>query len=97
MNRTSARIAAVTAAALVATGTAAGADAKAGRPSLDGVWQMDGYGLVLDVKGSTLTSYETTAISCLPEFTATATGGGCGGAAFRAVSAGSAAGRTVGS
>ncbi|MEZ0110279.1 C-terminal processing protease CtpA/Prc [Catenulispora sp. EB89] len=75
MNRTSARIAAITAAAaLIAAGTAAGAEAKSGATSLDGVWQMAGYGLVLDVKGSTLTSYETTAISCLPEFTATATG-----------------------
>ncbi|WP_228564403.1 S41 family peptidase [Catenulispora rubra] len=83
MNRTSARIAAVTAvtaaAALVDAGAATGAEAKtattprAGTPSLDGVWQMDGYGLVFDIKGTTLASYETTATSCLPEFTATAT------------------------
>lgn len=77
MNRTSARIAAVTAAAaLVAAGAATGAEANtnANTPSLSGVWQMDGYGLIFDVKGTTLTSYETTAISCLPEFTATADG-----------------------
>ncbi|WP_228559330.1 S41 family peptidase [Catenulispora pinisilvae] len=82
--RTLCRIGAVTAAAaLVAAGAATGAEAKTGTGTgirtgtpagLDGAWQMAGYGLVLDVEGATVTAYETTAISCLPEFTGTRTG-----------------------
>ena len=75
MNRMLCRVAAVAAAsALVMTGAVAGAEAKAAKPALDGVWQMDGYGLVLDVEGPTVTSYQTTAVSCLPDFTATRVG-----------------------
>ncbi len=33
--------------------------------SLDGVWATNGYGLVFEVANSTITVYETTAISCL--------------------------------
>lgn len=73
--RTPSRIGAVAAAATLAmAGAVTGAEAQTGRSSLDGIWQMDGYGLVLDVEGATVMSYETTAISCLPEFTATRIG-----------------------
>ncbi|WP_370371046.1 S41 family peptidase [Catenulispora sp. GP43] len=68
--RTLCRAGAVTvAAALVTAAAATGAEAGAGRSPLDGVWRMDGYGTVLDVEGGTVASYETTAISCLPDFT----------------------------
>lgn len=75
MNRMLCRVGAVAAAsALVMTGAVAGAEANAAPPALDGVWQMDGYGLVVDVAGTSLTSYQTTAVSCLPDFTATRIG-----------------------
>src|SRR4051794_22840650 len=76
--RAFARACAVAAAsALVVAGSAVGVEAdadKAGRTLLDGVWQMDGYGVVMDVKDATVTSYQTTAISCLPDFTGTRVG-----------------------
>ncbi|MGV4924581.1 S41 family peptidase [Streptomyces sp. BHT-5-2] len=43
---------------------AAGAPAAA--PALDGVWRTDGYGTLVTIKGRTLKTYETTAVSCLP-------------------------------
>ncbi|GAA2041540.1 S41 family peptidase [Catenulispora yoronensis] len=74
--RTLGRVGAVTAAsALVVAGTAVGSEARAvGRPALDGVWRMDGYGLVLSVEGTAVTAYQTTAISCLPNFAGTRVG-----------------------
>ncbi|UKY49354.1 S41 family peptidase [Streptomyces inhibens] len=43
--------------------------------SLEGVWRMDGYGTLLTIKGRSLRTYETTAISCLPgSVTGTRTG-----------------------
>ncbi|MGD3107518.1 S41 family peptidase [Streptomyces sp. YGL11-2] len=57
-------------AALTATGCAppaAAARAGAARaPSLDGVWRTEGYGTLVAIKGRTLRTYETTAVSCLP-------------------------------
>jgi hypothetical protein len=38
--------------------------------SLAGSWRSEGYGLYIEVSGSTLKAYEVTAISCLPSFTA---------------------------
>ncbi|MGW2410012.1 S41 family peptidase [Streptomyces sp. NPDC001739] len=49
-----------------APGPAASRPASAGRGSLEGVWRMDGYGTLVTVKGRSLRTYETTAVSCLP-------------------------------
>ncbi|MEU9116187.1 S41 family peptidase [Streptomyces sp. NPDC048483] len=46
-----------------ARGTA-GTPAPAG--SLEGVWRTDGYGTLVAIKGRSLRTYETTALSCLP-------------------------------
>lgn len=35
-------------------------------PSLDGVWQTDGYGTAVVLSGRRLTTYDTTSVSCLP-------------------------------
>ncbi|MEU9899006.1 S41 family peptidase [Streptomyces phaeochromogenes] len=55
-------------AVLTLTGVATPASATAGRaaPSLEGVWQMDGYGTAVAVSGRRLTTYDTTAVSCVP-------------------------------
>ncbi|MCK7623243.1 S41 family peptidase [Streptomyces sp. RS10V-4] len=45
---------------------AAAAAARAAVPSLDGVWRSDGYGTLVVIRGRTLRTYETTAVSCLP-------------------------------
>src|SRR5215467_12796469 len=34
--------------------------------SLDGVWRSEGYGLVFDIQGATLKSFEVTATTCVP-------------------------------
>jgi hypothetical protein len=39
-------------------------------------WAMDGYGTVLTISGGQLRLYQTTAVSCLPDETATKTGPG---------------------
>ncbi|MEY2832155.1 MAG: hypothetical protein RLZZ574_1413, partial [Cyanobacteriota bacterium] len=39
--------------------------------SLDGIWQSDGYGYVIEIKGNELDAYEVTKNSALPSFTAT--------------------------
>lgn len=49
-----------TALCLLATATPAWADSP-----VDGVWQTDGYGLVIEVAGGHAQSYETTRISCV--------------------------------
>ncbi|MEV0220061.1 S41 family peptidase [Streptomyces sp. NPDC050704] len=54
---------------LTLTGVAAPASSAAtgtNRPSVEGVWQTDGYGTAVAVSGRSLTTYDTTAISCLP-------------------------------
>lgn len=38
--------------------------------SLDGHWASDGYGILLEIQGDQIKGSETTAISCLPSFTA---------------------------
>ncbi|WP_187144519.1 MULTISPECIES: S41 family peptidase [Streptomyces] len=86
-------IAAGTALALAGSlSTAAAAPAPAAAPrsgsgygyggfSVEGVWQMDGYGTVVSVHGRDLRFWDTTALSCLPGPTARSAGGtGPGGA-----------------
>ncbi|UQA96240.1 S41 family peptidase [Streptomyces halobius] len=48
------------------SGASPGASASASSQSLEGVWQMDGYGTLVTIKGRSLRTYETTAMSCLP-------------------------------
>jgi hypothetical protein len=38
--------------------------------ALDGVWRSEGYGLLLEVDSKRLRAFETTAISCIPTWTA---------------------------
>ena len=40
--------------------------ASAQKQSLDGVWRSEGYGLVFDIQGATLKSFEVTATTCVP-------------------------------
>lgn len=56
-------------AASVLVGAAAepAAAARTADGPLDGVWRTDGYGTVVRIAGSTVETYETTAISCLRE------------------------------
>lgn len=35
----------------------------------DGLWQSDGYGYFIEIKGADLKAYELTSISCVPSFT----------------------------
>ncbi|MFD9438285.1 S41 family peptidase [Streptomyces sp. NPDC060006] len=62
--------AALTASAvLTLTGLAAPASGtSAGRTdaSVEGLWQMDGYGTAVAVSGRRMTTYDTTTVSCLP-------------------------------
>jgi hypothetical protein len=39
-------------------------------PSLDGIWQTEGYGYIFLIKGSTLTAFETTTSTCVQGLTA---------------------------
>ena len=39
---------------------------SAQKQSLDGVWKSEGYGLVFDIQGATLKSFEVTATTCVP-------------------------------
>ncbi|MFD8549224.1 S41 family peptidase [Streptomyces sp. NPDC059649] len=65
-------VTALTATTACAGGPAAAPDPAASRPasaaraSLEGVWRMDGYGTLVTIKGRSLRTYETTAVSCLP-------------------------------
>ncbi|UZJ32016.1 hypothetical protein [Streptomyces endophytica] len=64
-------VTALTAATACAGGPAAAPGATASRPAsasrtLEGVWRMDGYGTLVTIKGRSLRTYETTAVSCLP-------------------------------
>jgi hypothetical protein len=38
--------------------------------SLDGFWQSDGYGLLVEIQGPTMTTFQTTSISCVRWWTA---------------------------
>ncbi|WP_103377201.1 S41 family peptidase [Streptomyces noursei] len=48
------------------TAAAHATGARAAAPALDGVWRTDGYGTLVRIAGGALTTYETTAVSCLP-------------------------------
>ncbi|KUL33943.1 peptidase S41 [Streptomyces sp. NRRL F-4489] len=56
----------MTACGAPAPATARATAARAAAPSLDGVWRTDGYGTLVALHGRTLTTYDTTAVSCLP-------------------------------
>lgn len=43
---------------------------RAAGPSADGIWRMDGYGMVVSVGGGELRAWDTTAISCQATLTA---------------------------
>ena len=49
----------------------AAARAPARAPTLDGIWESVGYGFIFEIKGSSLSAFERSAVSCLPSFTAT--------------------------
>ncbi len=75
------RTAIVTATALtLALAAAATAPATAasthGKPGIDGLWRMDGYGTVLSLDGDTLQEFQTTSVSCLKGDSARRTGPG---------------------
>src|SRR6516165_6000586 len=57
------RIFAVTLTVLAALGLSG---SSAQKQSLDGVWRSEGYGLVFDIQGGTLKSFEVTATTCVP-------------------------------
>ncbi|MEV6974537.1 S41 family peptidase [Kitasatospora sp. NPDC093806] len=62
---------AITAGTVGAAGAAPSGDeaGDGGRPGvgrLDGVWRTDGYGTLVEIHGTTLTTYDTTRISCTP-------------------------------
>ena len=40
---------------------------------LDGVWCTDGYGYLLEIDGKHLRAFESTAVSCIPAWTAVRT------------------------
>ncbi|MCO5996319.1 S41 family peptidase [Actinoallomurus rhizosphaericola] len=65
-----------TAAAAALAAAVAGPPARAADTAtpVDGVWTTDGYATVLSIDHGRMTGYETTAVSCLPLFTAGATG-----------------------
>lgn len=53
---------------LAGCGAAAPPGAAAGTAgAVDGVWQADGYGLVIQVANGQAQTYETTSLSCMPE------------------------------
>ena len=53
---------AVTLTALAALGLSGSSTQK---QTLDGVWRSEGYGLVFDIQGATLKSFEVTATTCV--------------------------------
>jgi hypothetical protein len=44
--------------------------------SLDGFWQSDAYGLLVEIRGEKMTTSQITSISCLPWWTAKRSDGG---------------------
>ena len=57
------RIIAVTLTVVTALGLSG---SSAQKQPLDGVWRSEGYGLVYDIQGATLKSFEVTATTCVP-------------------------------
>lgn len=54
-----------------AVGAAPDGDGDARRPGvnrLEGVWQTDGYGIIVEIHGTAFTTYDVTRISCTPGF-----------------------------
>ncbi|MFJ8429759.1 S41 family peptidase [Kitasatospora sp. NPDC094019] len=54
-----------------AVGTAPDGNGDARRPGvnrLEGVWRTDGYGVLVEVRGTTFTTYDVTRIGCTPGF-----------------------------
>ncbi|MFB7473033.1 S41 family peptidase [Kitasatospora sp. NPDC056184] len=77
---------AVTAGTIGAAGAAPGGDgaARPGANRLEGVWQADGYGTIVEVHGTAFTTYDVTRISCTPGFlSGTQVGAPGGGGAVR--------------
>ncbi|MFF4314065.1 S41 family peptidase [Streptomyces sp. NPDC001507] len=62
----------VLALAVPAAGAAPGTTARAIPATATGVWRMDGYGTVLAIDGQGVQEYQTTAVSCLKGYFATA-------------------------
>ena len=57
------RIIAVTLTVLAVLGLSG---SSAQKQSLDGSWRSEGYGMVFDIQGATLKSFEVTATTCVP-------------------------------
>ena len=49
---------------------------SAGAQSMDGFWQSDGYGLLVEIRGAKMSTSQITSISCLPWWTAERSDGG---------------------
>lgn len=61
---------------VLTAGVTASADTGAARPpTLDGVWRVDGYGMLVTIQDGTLRQYQTTSVGCLPGPSARRSGG----------------------
>ena len=49
---------------------------SAGAQSMDGFWQSDGYGLLVEIRGAKMSTSQITSMSCLPWWTAERSEGG---------------------
>lgn len=56
----------IIAAILIGLAALSASGSSAQGQSLDGVWKSEGYGLVFDIQGATLKSFEVTATTCVP-------------------------------
>src|SRR5262245_27729250 len=61
---------------LVFAAMAGAAQQKTFKESLDGFWQSDAYGLLVEIRGAKMTTSQITSISCLPWWTAKRSNGG---------------------
>lgn len=43
---------------------------RVGAQSSDGLWQSGGYGLLVEIDGAKMTTFQITSISCMPWWTA---------------------------
>jgi len=53
----------------IATVACAGPEGPTAAPSIDGVWVLEGYGMVIEVEGTSMRGLDVTGISCAPSFT----------------------------
>ncbi|MGW1992763.1 S41 family peptidase [Embleya sp. NPDC001921] len=61
---------------VLTAGATASADTGAARPpTSDGVWRVDGYGMLVTIQDGTLRQYQTTSVGCLPGPSARRSGG----------------------